>query len=331
MINSDSIRSPLYPGNLTSEELMIRLANHSTLRAQHVELTLSAPHASYDTMRLRPHVFPTPSNLYLVEVHVGTPAHSRSNEIQFFVLDTGSSLVWLQCEPCVNCWSPPRARYNPVHSSSFAPIPCNHPLCELNRPDRRCVNNQCHYTHGYDSHAVTKGILATETFGFAIDGREMEFIRNIVFGCGRDNQNFRLYPQITGFMGLNMMSTSFLTQASNDLRGQCEHRRTTARVPSRNLQGKEGGEQIQRRLCHRLGDGLYHVRARGPVRARKQAFIDYFQPFGLTRSSNPKFEQSNSVNIFGTYQQRNHRISYDTRNRVLSYVPADCSADHASK
>lgn len=42
-------------------------------------------------------------------------------------------------------------------------------------------------------------------------------------------------------------------------------------------------------------------------------------------------ERSNLVNILGTYQQHNYRISYDTRNRVLSYVPADCSADHASE
>nr|CAD1824674.1 unnamed protein product [Ananas comosus var. bracteatus] len=118
-------------------------------------------------------------------------------------------------------WSPTACALQRCPLRLLCPDPVQSPLCELNRPDRRCANNQCHYTHGYDSHAVTKGIVATETyFGFATDGRQMEFIRNIVFGCGRDSQNFRLYSQITGFMGLNMMSTSFLTHASNDLRGQ---------------------------------------------------------------------------------------------------------------
>uniref|UniRef100_A0A6V7QY66 Peptidase A1 domain-containing protein n=1 Tax=Ananas comosus var. bracteatus TaxID=296719 RepID=A0A6V7QY66_ANACO len=214
MIHRDSIYSPLYPGNLTAEEHMDRLYNYTTLRAKMIESRMSSAALDYNTTRVQPRVEFVPT-LYVLELVIGTPRHAREHrKARYLMMDTSSGLVWLQCQPCIHCWSPPAVVFDPRTSQSFAPVPCNHPLCDLRIPHQfQCINHQCHYTYMYGHPSLTRGVLATETFGFASDRGGFEFVHNFAFGCSHDSQNFNsLGSVVSGIAGFNRKRTSFLSQ-----------------------------------------------------------------------------------------------------------------------
>lgn len=216
MIHRDSILSPLYPGHLTSEEHMSRLYNYTILRTQTIESRMSSPAINYNTTRLQPRV-EFMSGLYVLELGIGTPRHAREHrQGRYLMMDTASSLVWLQCLPCTHCWSPHHLVFDPRSSQSFAPIPCDHPLCDLRNPIVfQCINHQCHYTYRYGQPALTRGVLATETLALASDHGGFEFVHNVAIGCSHDSQNFHLLGiLVSGIVGLGRRSTSFISQTN---------------------------------------------------------------------------------------------------------------------
>nr|BAU03855.1 nepenthesin II [Nepenthes copelandii] len=119
------------------------------------------------------------SGEYLMNVAIGTPASSFSA-----IMDTGSDLIWTQCEPCTQCFSQPTPIFNPQDSSSFSTLPCESQYCQ-DLPSETCYNNDCQYTYGYGDGSSTQGYMATETFTF-----ETSSVPNIAFGCGDNNQGF---------------------------------------------------------------------------------------------------------------------------------------------
>ncbi|XP_020114102.1 aspartic proteinase nepenthesin-1-like [Ananas comosus] len=214
MIHRDSILSPLYPGNLTAEEHMDRLYNYTILRAETIESRMSSPVINYNATRIQPRLHVS-FFLYVLELAIGTPWRAQApRQPRYLMMDTASSLMWLQCLPCARCWSPPHLVFDRRRSRSFAPIPCNHPLCDLRNPEVfRCVNRQCHYTYRYADPALTRGILATETLSLGSDRGGFKLVHNFIFGCSHDNRNFNnLGTQVQGIAGFNRRSASFLGQ-----------------------------------------------------------------------------------------------------------------------
>ncbi|KAG2661141.1 hypothetical protein PVAP13_1KG484500 [Panicum virgatum] len=62
---------------------------------------------------------------YVTRMGLGTPAKSY-----VMVVDTGSSLTWLQCSPCVvSCHRQAGPVFNPKASSSYASVSCSAPQC----------------------------------------------------------------------------------------------------------------------------------------------------------------------------------------------------------
>nr|BAU03861.1 nepenthesin II [Nepenthes khasiana] len=116
---------------------------------------------------------------YLMNVAIGTPTTPFSA-----IMDTGSDLIWTQCEPCTQCFPQPTPIFNPQDSSSFSTLPCESQYCQ-DLPSQTCYNNECQYTYGYGDGSTTQGYMATETFTF-----ESGSIPNIAFGCGENNQGF---------------------------------------------------------------------------------------------------------------------------------------------
>ncbi|KAJ4832269.1 hypothetical protein Tsubulata_012213 [Turnera subulata] len=56
---------------------------------------------------------------YFVRVAVGTPPFSVE-----LLVDTGSDLTWLQCQPCSHCYSQPGPIFDPRNSSTFQNVDC---------------------------------------------------------------------------------------------------------------------------------------------------------------------------------------------------------------
>ncbi|KAK3024362.1 hypothetical protein RJ639_043688 [Escallonia herrerae] len=118
-------------------------------------------------------------------------------------MDTGSSLMWVYCIPCIGCNT-----YNPiVHpslSSTYYELPCDHdPYCAAHCNLQR---NRCTYSESYADGASTSGNYAAEKITFHIENEGVTTVVDIVFGCGRVmNEPNR---EINGVMGLGYGSES---------------------------------------------------------------------------------------------------------------------------
>ncbi|GAB4827851.1 hypothetical protein Ancab_034735 [Ancistrocladus abbreviatus] len=118
------------------------------------------------------------SGEFLMNLAIGTPPESFAA-----IMDTGSDLIWTQCEPCTQCFSQPNPIYNPQDSSSFSQLPCSSQLCQA-LPSATCSNG-CQYSYSYGDGSSTQGYMGSETFTF-----ESTPVPNIGFGCGQNNSGF---------------------------------------------------------------------------------------------------------------------------------------------
>nr|CAD1826659.1 unnamed protein product [Ananas comosus var. bracteatus] len=215
LIHKYSVHSPLFPGNLTEEKKVQRLYEGDMARARLLRSSLFG--LNYSVEHLRPNL-KAESGIYLIEVFIGTPARRK----YYLVFDTASAVLWLQCKPCIHCWKQDTKIFHPAkESSSFDPIPCNHTLCDLKEPGWKCVRGKCHYSLTYGEGSASRGILASETLGFASEGSSRtESVRNFVFGCANDNRGFQAHEKFSGIFGLNMQPWSLTNQLSGLIGGR---------------------------------------------------------------------------------------------------------------
>ena len=71
------------------------------------------------------------TNQYVVNVGIGTPKREFT-----LVMDTGSSLLWTQCQPCKlqrlsGCYKQQHPIFDPLKSSTYANITCPSSTCTL--------------------------------------------------------------------------------------------------------------------------------------------------------------------------------------------------------
>ncbi|EXB50257.1 Aspartic proteinase nepenthesin-2 [Morus notabilis] len=117
--------------------------------------------------------------LFVIAVVLGVPPST-----QFVLMDTGSNVLWVQCEPCVL------------------------------KPHSNCVNDQCIYSISYgDGAGTTKGVASVETFRFPLKDNTIQPLDGIVFGCSNDNVNIGYDDTaISGIIGLSLSRESLVTQ-----------------------------------------------------------------------------------------------------------------------
>ncbi|CAI0403922.1 unnamed protein product [Linum tenue] len=105
--------------NLTKFQRLQRGINRGNYRLQKLTamvLAQSTPEAADDVAA--PVV--SGNGEFLMELAVGTPPVSYSA-----IVDTGSDLIWTQCDPCTNCYKQPTPIFDPSKSSTFAKLPCS--------------------------------------------------------------------------------------------------------------------------------------------------------------------------------------------------------------
>ncbi|KAI6672070.1 hypothetical protein NL676_006955 [Syzygium grande] len=144
---------------------------------------------------------------YIVTVELG----GRKMSV---ILDTGSDLTWVQCQPCRVCYNQQDPLFNPSASPSYKSIPCNSSTCQsleyttgnLGVCDPRTLI--CSYFVSYGDGSYTHGELGVEHLNLGATP-----VDNFVFGCGRNNKG--LFGGASGLMGLGRSSLSMVSQTSN--------------------------------------------------------------------------------------------------------------------
>ncbi|KAI3449542.1 hypothetical protein Pfo_006207 [Paulownia fortunei] len=232
LIHPEFHESPVFESNPTHEQRIQRLIYQSHARAAgHLSTIVSSVAKSksshnMDPDLVRPQVGIQSPYYYMVKIGIGTfktkPSYP-SFKSYYLYMDTGSDLSWMQCEGCRapggRCFAQKEPVYPNSRSGSYHPLPCNkHSLCVPNQ----CINNSCSYNVRYLDSTSSSGILASENFAFTSDVGQMEFVKNLIFGCGVDNRKSygNNSNQIAGIMGLGWGSYSILSQANSLTEGK---------------------------------------------------------------------------------------------------------------
>ncbi|CAK9139107.1 unnamed protein product [Ilex paraguariensis] len=146
------------------------------------------------------------SGEYFVRIGVGSPPRS-----QYMVIDSGSDIVWVQCQPCNQCYRQSDPVFDPNDSASFSGVSCSSSICER-LENSGCHAGRCRYEVSYGDGSYTKGTLAVETLTF---GRTL--VQNVAIGCGHRNRG--LFVGAAGLLGLGWGSMSLVGQLSGQTGG----------------------------------------------------------------------------------------------------------------
>ncbi|KAM7263300.1 hypothetical protein ACFE04_000983 [Oxalis oulophora] len=148
------------------------------------------------------------SGNYYVKVGFGTPAKFYS-----LVMDTGSSLTWLQCKPCaLYCHPQVDPVFDPSASKSFKYLPCTTSQCSLlkdatlNDPACEVQTSNCIYTASYGDSSFSIGYLSQDSLALS----PSQTLAGFVYGCGQENEG--LFGKADGLIGLDRNKLSMSTQ-----------------------------------------------------------------------------------------------------------------------
>ncbi|XP_011079736.2 aspartic proteinase nepenthesin-1-like [Sesamum indicum] len=146
---------------------------------------------------------------YIVKVGIGTFKSKPQYKEYHLEMDTGSNLVWIQCEGCTKCFKQTPKPFPKEKSSSF------HPILIKNMP----MTYEC----GYEDGASTRGVMARETFYLRSNSSGLATVKKLEFGCGLYNNmqygNYR-NNKIAGILGLGWDDPSFAKQLSSHSKGK---------------------------------------------------------------------------------------------------------------
>ncbi|XAR57629.1 Nepenthesin [Bertholletia excelsa] len=203
IIHRDSQLSPFLNHSATIEDFSNGDALRSIARANHFH------QFSLDTNKIQSTVIPNGGN-YLMKLSIGSPPVEV-----LAVADTGSDLVWIQCEPCPQseCYPQDAPLFDPNKSSTYVDLSCDSKFCEdLPSTSRDCssLDNKCQYKYQYGDQSYTRGALATDTFTFDSTDGAAPF-PNSVFGCGHNNRGI-FDSHGSGIVGLGGGPLSLISQ-----------------------------------------------------------------------------------------------------------------------
>ncbi|KAI3946752.1 hypothetical protein MKW98_003315 [Papaver atlanticum] len=128
------------------------------------------------------------------------------------LVDTGSDLTWVQCDPCKLCYSQQDPILNPGLSRSYKSVACNSSSCQslegatgfagVCGADQK---NSCNYVVNYGDGSYTRGELGRERLYVG-----KTYVKDFVFGCGRNNKG--LFGGASGILGLGRINLSLISQ-----------------------------------------------------------------------------------------------------------------------
>ncbi|KAI4326166.1 hypothetical protein MLD38_031506 [Melastoma candidum] len=188
--------------NLTKFERVRRAVGRGRHRLQRIHSMVLAAASSGDTQVEAP--IHAGNGEFLMQLSIGTPPNGYSA-----IVDTGSDLIWTQCQPCSQCFNQSTPIFDPKKSSTYSELSCSSKLCEA-LPESNC-GNSCEYLYTYGDYSSTQGVLAADTFTFGGSGSDHVAIKGVGFGCGEDNEGDG-FSQGAGLVGLGRGPLSLVSQ-----------------------------------------------------------------------------------------------------------------------
>ncbi|KAI4312586.1 hypothetical protein MLD38_037391 [Melastoma candidum] len=146
---------------------------------------------------------------YLINITIGTPPVSMMT-----IADTGSDLIWTQCQPCDVCFPQVAPLFNPRASSTYEQVHCVSDKCHLY--DKTFCNTEgftCQYSAVYGDQSHSEGNISTDIIELTTLSGSPEPVPfpGMAFGCGIKNDGlFSIHA--TGIVGLSAGKASLVSQ-----------------------------------------------------------------------------------------------------------------------
>ncbi|KAJ3691757.1 hypothetical protein LUZ61_020921 [Rhynchospora tenuis] len=171
----------------------------------------SANYSNIDPSEIRPGLS-SRDLYYMVETGIGT---GTGFENYYLHLDTGSSLSWIQCEPCHECFQQQPRLFNPQNSPSYGALTASHPYCRapFYKPG---PDGLCYFSIFYADDTSANGTLSSEVFTFTASQGVSVNVPNVVFGCTHQTDTDYPLNGPVGIFGLNLEPESFISQPSSN-------------------------------------------------------------------------------------------------------------------
>ena len=170
----------------------------------------------YDTQNAQCYQSPVNSMTgeYSMQMGIGSPVPLNLH----FMLDTGSDLIWTQCQPCTanSCLPQVDPLYDPSQSLSYNNVSCSSNFCSAfnvsGQYGAACdFQENCYYKYGYGGgSSSTSGVLGAETFSL---GRTC--IGHLAFGCDRVQDGY--FFNLSGVVGLGRGPLSLVSQIGSSI------------------------------------------------------------------------------------------------------------------
>ncbi|KAK7343132.1 hypothetical protein VNO80_26095 [Phaseolus coccineus] len=208
IIHRDSPKSPFYRPTETQFQRFANAVRRSIHRANHFNQTFVSPNTVESNVTLD-------IGDYVMSYSVGTP------EFQVFgIVDTGSDIIWLQCQPCKTCYDQTTPIFNSSKSKTYKTLPCSSSSCKS--VYNTCSSPQeksCEYSIRYEDGTYSEGDLSLETLTLgSTNGSSVQFPRTVI-GCGRNN-SFSSEQISSGIVGLGSGPVSLISQLSSSISGR---------------------------------------------------------------------------------------------------------------
>ncbi|KAK9095681.1 hypothetical protein Scep_027150 [Stephania cephalantha] len=210
-VHRDSPHSPFYNPSETDYDRLKRSIIRSTSRLN----SLSKTSSSVSKNTIEAEVTPV-SGEFLMKLKIGTPP------VDFLgIADTGSDLVWIQCEPCDDCYKQVPPLFDSQKSSSYKELSCGSSPCIALGSQAYCNATQdtCQYSYSYGDSSNTQGDLASETLTFDSTSGSPVVLKNVTFGCGHSNSG-TFSPNGSGLVGLGGGPVSLISQLGDTIAGK---------------------------------------------------------------------------------------------------------------
>ncbi|WCJ27701.1 Eukaryotic aspartyl protease family protein [Euphorbia peplus] len=212
IINRDSSNSPFFNPDETPSQRIVNAFRRSTNRARHFNSRTSGS-ISPETAES---VISGGGGAYLMNISVGTP----SFEI-VAIADTGSDLIWTQCEPCTQCFKQNAPLFDPSTSTTYRDLSCSTKQCSI-LENTGCSSSDsgiCQYQYRYGDSSSTVGNLAVDTLTLGSTNGRPVAIPKSVFGCGHQNQG-TFGSATSGIVGLGGGPVSLISQLGSTIAGK---------------------------------------------------------------------------------------------------------------
>ncbi|KAJ7949689.1 aspartic proteinase CDR1-like [Quillaja saponaria] len=135
------------------------------------------------------------------------------------IADTGSDLIWSQCNPCNACYNQTAPLFDPAKSITYKKVSCAARQCESLGNEASCSLGSCTYAAHYGDQSYSYGDLAFEklTLG-STNGRPVSFPKTAI-GCGHKNDG-TFNEKGSGIVGLGGGELSLVSQIKSSIGGK---------------------------------------------------------------------------------------------------------------